>query len=77
VIMFSVYAVCKRKKEKYQRLFNTFIAAILFLSLLRFFYFHVIIDYSIETLFLILIILIYRSKEKKDSLVEIENKEFI
>jgi len=77
VIMFSVYAVCKRKKEKYQRLFNSFIAAILFLSLLRFFYFHVVIDYGIETLFLILIILIYRSKEKKESLEEIENKELI
>jgi len=45
--------------------------------LLRFFYFHVGIDYGIETLFLILIILIYRSKEKKDSLEEIENKELI
>ena len=77
VIMFSVYALCKRKKEKYQRLFNSFIAAILFLSLLRFFYFHVGIDYGIETLFLILIILIYRSKEKKESLEEIENKELI
>ena len=77
VIMFSVYAVCKRKEEKYQGIFNTFIVGILVLSLLRFFYFHVIIDYSIETLFLVLIILIYRSKEKKDKIEVTTDKKLI
>lgn len=77
VIMFSVYSVCKRKEEKYQIIFNTFIVGILVLSLLRFFYFHVIIDYSIETLFLVLISMIYRSKEKKETIGQIVDKELI
>ena len=77
VIMFSVYAVCTRKEDKYQAIFNTFIVGILVLSLLRFFYFHVIIDYSIETLFLVLIILIYRSKEKKETSEQTADKELI
>ena len=67
----------KRKEDKYQGIFNTFIVGILVLSLLRFFYFHVIIDYSIETIFLVLIILIYRSKEKKETSEQTADKELI
>jgi hypothetical protein len=62
IILIITYSISLRKELKYHRLFKI-ITATLFIGLsLRFIYHHSFIDYAMETLFLIFIILIFRAK---------------
>lgn len=62
IILMITYSISLRKELKYHRLFKI-ITATLFIGLsLRFIYHHYFIDYAMETLFLIFIILIFRAK---------------
>jgi hypothetical protein len=62
IILIITYYISLRKELKYHRLFKI-ITATLFIGLsLRFIYHHSFIDYAMETLFLIFIILIFRAK---------------
>jgi hypothetical protein len=62
IILMITYSISLRKELKYHRLFKI-ITATLFIGLsLRFICHHSFIDYAMETLFLIFIILIFRAK---------------
>jgi len=66
IILMITYSISLRKELKYHRLFKI-ITATLFIGLsLRFIYHHSFIDYAMETLFLIFIILIFRAKSRKN-----------
>ena len=65
VVYLSTYGLALRKEEKYHAIFKWITMSLMTLSFLRFFVYHEYIDYSIEFLFLVFIILIVRSKNRK------------
>lgn len=65
ILLILAYSVSLRKDRKYQTLFKTLTSVILIGASIRFIIYHPFIDYTIEILFLLLIILIFRSKNKK------------
>ena len=62
IILIITYSISLRKELKYHRLFKIITATLLIGLSLRFIYHHSFIDYAMETLFLIFIILIFRAK---------------
>ena len=65
-ILLLTYAVSLRKDEKYQPLFKVLVLSILIGISIRFIIYHPFVDYIIEILFLILLILIFRAKNKRN-----------
>ena len=66
-ILLLTYAVSSRKDEKkYQPLFKVLVLSILIGISIRFIIYHPFVDYIIEILFLILLILIFRAKNKRN-----------
>ncbi len=65
IILVITYSVSLRKELKYHRIFKIITVSLLIGIALRFIYHHAFIDYAMETLFLILIILIFRAKSRK------------
>lgn len=65
-ILLLTYSVSLRKDEKYHPLFKILILSILFGISIRFLIYHPFVDYTIEILFLILLILIFRAKNKRN-----------
>ena len=65
-ILLLTYAVSLRKDEKYQLLFKVLVLSILIGISIRFIIYHPFVDYTIEILFLILLILIFRAKNKRN-----------
>ena len=65
-ILLIIYAVSLRKDEKYHPLFKILVLSILLGISIRFIIYHPFVDYTIEILFLILLILIFRAKNKRD-----------
>ena len=65
-ILLLIYAISLRKDEKYHTLFKILLISILIGISIRFIIYHPFVDYTIEILFLILIILIFRAKNKRN-----------
>lgn len=65
IILILTYSVALRKDKKYHTLFKILTAIILIGASIRFMIYIPFIDYTIEILFLFLIILIFRAKNKK------------
>ena len=65
-ILLLTYAVSLRKDEKYQPLFKVLVLSILIGISIRFLIYHPFIDYTIEILFLVLLILIFRAKNNRN-----------
>jgi len=65
IILILTYSVSLRKDKKYHTLFKILTAIILIGASIRFMIYNPFIDYTIEILFLFLIILIFRAKNKK------------
>ena len=68
IILVLVYSISLRKEEKYHGLFKILTTIIFVGVAIRFIYYHSYIDYALETIFLIYIILIFRAKSKTDKL---------
>ena len=68
ILLVLAYAISLRREDKYQTLFKAMFFSILTISLLRFFFYHQFIDYAIEILFLVYIILIFRAGYNKDNI---------
>ena len=65
IVFICTYGLSLRKEEKYQPIFKWITMSLMAITFIRFFIYHEYIDYSIEFLFLIFIILIIRSKKRK------------
>ena len=65
-ILLLIYAISLRKDEKYQPLFKVLVLSILIGISIRFLIYHPFVDYTIEILFLVLLILIFRAKNKRN-----------
>ena len=66
IILVITYSISLRKELKYHVIFQIITIALLIGLALRFIYHHSFIDYAMETLFLIFIILIFRAKSRKN-----------
>ena len=65
IILVITYSIALRKELKYHGLFKIITVSLLIGIAIRFLYHHSFIDYAMETLFLIFIILIFRAKNRK------------
>ena len=65
IVLICTYGLSLRKEEKYRPIFKWITVILIAITFIRFFIYHEYIDYSIEFLFLIFIILIVRSKKRK------------
>lgn len=65
IILVITYSISLRKELKYHGLFKIITISLLIGLAIRFLYHHSFIDYAMETLFLIFIILIFRAKNRK------------
>ena len=65
IVFIATYGLSLRKEEKHQPIFKWITMSLIAITFFRFFIYHEYIDYSIEFLFLIFIILIVRSKKRK------------
>tara|TARA_Y100001978_G_scaffold177645_1_gene171274 strand:- start:6764 stop:7318 length:555 start_codon:yes stop_codon:yes gene_type:complete len=65
IVFVCTYGLSLRKEEKHQPIFKWMTMSLMAITFIRFFIYHEYIDYSIEFLFLIFIILIIRSKKRK------------
>ena len=65
IVFISTYALSLRKEEKYQSIFKWITLSLMMMTFFRIFIYHEYIDYIIEFLFLIFIILIIRAKNRK------------
>ena len=65
IVLVSTYAISLRKEEKHHTLFKLLTMAILTMAATRFIFYHVFIDYTIEILYLMYIIFIFRAQNKK------------
>jgi len=65
IILVITYSIALRKELKYHGIFKILTFSLLIGLALRFLYHHSFIDYAMETLYLIFIILIFRAKNRK------------
>ena len=64
IVFICTYGISIRKEEKYHAIFKWFTIILMTISFFRFFIYHQLIDYSIELIFLVFIILIIQAKNK-------------